>query len=193
MVLLLRDLASRHSVAIRTELAAGLPPTTADRVQLQQVSMNLMLNGIEAMQEYWWRTDRRVEQERERRTIDFGDRFGSRVVHRRYRAHLRGILHHEAARHPHGALDQSADHRVAWRPSVGEPQHWPGRNFSVHVAASLMTLPSVIERQTSQDAWTARRAPLLVGQPCSLSTGVLRGRMPAPWEDPSCRETGPTH
>jgi PAS domain S-box-containing protein len=51
MVVLLRSEASRHSVSILTELSAGLPPVVADRVQLQQVLMNLMLNGIEAMQD----------------------------------------------------------------------------------------------------------------------------------------------
>ena len=50
MVVLLRSEASRHSVSILTELSAGLPPVVADRVQLQQVLMNLMLNGVEAMQ-----------------------------------------------------------------------------------------------------------------------------------------------
>ena len=34
---------------MRTELAPQLPQIMADRVQLQQVLMNLMLNGIEAM------------------------------------------------------------------------------------------------------------------------------------------------
>ena len=34
---------------MRTELAAELPKIMADRVQLQQVFMNLMLNSIEAM------------------------------------------------------------------------------------------------------------------------------------------------
>ena len=34
-----------------TELAADLPSLSADRVQLQQVLMNLMLNGMEAMSE----------------------------------------------------------------------------------------------------------------------------------------------
>ena len=34
---------------IRTDLASNLPDIIADRVQLQQVLMNLMLNGIEAM------------------------------------------------------------------------------------------------------------------------------------------------
>jgi signal transduction histidine kinase/CheY-like chemotaxis protein len=51
MMVLLRDTADRHAVSIRTELALGLSPTTADRVQLQQVLMNLMINGIEAMRE----------------------------------------------------------------------------------------------------------------------------------------------
>lgn len=51
MAVLLGDTADRHSVSIRTELDLGLPRATADRVQLQQVLMNLMLNGIEAMRE----------------------------------------------------------------------------------------------------------------------------------------------
>ena len=51
MVLLLRGEANEYAVSIRTDLAADLPTITADRVQLQQVLMNLMLNGIEAMKE----------------------------------------------------------------------------------------------------------------------------------------------
>jgi PAS domain S-box-containing protein len=51
MTALLRDLAIRNAVSIRTELAVGLPSTRADRVQVQQVLMNLMINGIEAMKD----------------------------------------------------------------------------------------------------------------------------------------------
>jgi signal transduction histidine kinase len=51
MVLLLQGEASEYAVSVRTDLAAGLPKITADRVQVQQVLMNLMLNGIEAMKE----------------------------------------------------------------------------------------------------------------------------------------------
>jgi PAS domain S-box-containing protein len=51
MGLLLRSEANEYAVSIRTDLAADLPKITADRVQLQQVLMNLMLNGIEAMKE----------------------------------------------------------------------------------------------------------------------------------------------
>ena len=51
MTVLLSDRASRNAITIHTDLDLGLPATTADRVQLQQVLMNLMLNGIEAMQD----------------------------------------------------------------------------------------------------------------------------------------------
>src|SRR6202166_1114572 len=49
MIVLLRSEANRYSISIRTELADNLPKVLADRVQLQQVFMNLMLNSIDAM------------------------------------------------------------------------------------------------------------------------------------------------
>jgi PAS domain S-box-containing protein len=48
---LLRAEGTGFGVSINTDLAADLPSITADRVQLQQVLMNLMLNAIEAMKE----------------------------------------------------------------------------------------------------------------------------------------------
>ena len=50
MSLLLGETAKRNAVSIRTDLDPELPTTRADRVQLQQVLINLMLNGVEAMQ-----------------------------------------------------------------------------------------------------------------------------------------------
>jgi signal transduction histidine kinase len=49
IIVLLRSEADRHSISIRIELAEDLPKVMADRLQLQQVFMNLMLNGIDAM------------------------------------------------------------------------------------------------------------------------------------------------
>lgn len=40
--------ARKHGVLLRTELAPALPPIEGDRVQLQQVILNLLMNGIEA-------------------------------------------------------------------------------------------------------------------------------------------------
>ena len=51
MIILLHDKVSRTSISIHSDLDPGLPPITADRVQLQQVLLNLMLNGIEAMKD----------------------------------------------------------------------------------------------------------------------------------------------
>jgi PAS domain S-box-containing protein len=48
---LLQGEAIRYSIAMRSELADELPQVEADRVQLQQVFMNLMLNAIEAMRD----------------------------------------------------------------------------------------------------------------------------------------------
>src|SRR5258706_2219668 len=49
VALMQRDVLS-HGVSLRTELAPALPMVAADRVQLQQVLINLVMNGIEAMQ-----------------------------------------------------------------------------------------------------------------------------------------------
>ena len=48
ITLVQRELFS-HQVSLRTELAPALPVVLADRVQLQQVIINLVINGIEAM------------------------------------------------------------------------------------------------------------------------------------------------
>jgi PAS domain S-box-containing protein len=51
MIVLLRNEAARYGVAVRTELSADLPRVLGDRVQLQQVVMNLIINGIDAMKD----------------------------------------------------------------------------------------------------------------------------------------------
>jgi PAS domain S-box-containing protein len=57
VVALTRTEAANNRVAVRTQLAEGLPPVQGDRVQLQQVLLNLILNAIEAMRD--------VEEKRE--------------------------------------------------------------------------------------------------------------------------------
>jgi C4-dicarboxylate-specific signal transduction histidine kinase len=57
IVILLRSEAARYSISVRTELETELPEPIGDHVQLQQVFMNLVLNGIDAM--------KYVENERE--------------------------------------------------------------------------------------------------------------------------------
>jgi signal transduction histidine kinase len=49
LIVFLRDEAVRRQIEIRTELSATLPKVKGDRVQLQQVVLNLMMNGMDAM------------------------------------------------------------------------------------------------------------------------------------------------
>src|SRR5882724_1098019 len=51
MIVLLRSEATRYSISVRTDLAPDLPRVMGDRVQLQQVLMNLLLNGMDAMKD----------------------------------------------------------------------------------------------------------------------------------------------
>ncbi len=49
VIMLVRRKAKEQNILLRLELAAGLPPVFGDRIQLQQVLFNLIINGIEAM------------------------------------------------------------------------------------------------------------------------------------------------
>src|SRR5882757_7490643 len=51
VVALTRTEAANNSVSVRMQLAEGLPPVQGDRVQLQQVLLNLIINAIEAMRD----------------------------------------------------------------------------------------------------------------------------------------------
>jgi PAS domain S-box-containing protein len=51
MIVLLRGEATRYSISVQMELASDLPQVMGDRVQLQQVLMNLIMNGFDAMKD----------------------------------------------------------------------------------------------------------------------------------------------
>jgi PAS domain S-box-containing protein len=51
MIVLLRGETTRYSISVRKELAADLPQVMGDRVQLQQVMMNLIMNSVDAMKD----------------------------------------------------------------------------------------------------------------------------------------------
>jgi len=64
MMNLMSGEAARYSISVRTELAAGLPQIMGDRVQLQQVLMNLIMNGIEAMKDVDGTRDLTIQSQR---------------------------------------------------------------------------------------------------------------------------------
>src|SRR5258705_7472515 len=136
MTVLLSETANRGSISLRTALDPGLPATTADRVLLQQVLMNLMINGIEAMRGTGGELTVTSKRNDDGQLLISVTDSGTGLPDDSERI-FRGLLHHEAARHRHGTVDQPADRRIAWRPLVGEPQHRRGRDFSVRAAASV--------------------------------------------------------
>jgi len=64
MVGLLRGEATRYAISVRTDLPADLPQVMGDRVQLQQVMMNLMTNSIDAMKEVDGTRDLSIKSQR---------------------------------------------------------------------------------------------------------------------------------
>ncbi len=67
IALIERELIS-HRVSLRTELAPALPKILGDRIQLQQVIINLVMNGIEAMQPVTDRPRELVVRSRQEKT-----------------------------------------------------------------------------------------------------------------------------
>ncbi|HET6215436.1 MAG TPA: PAS domain-containing protein, partial [Acidobacteriaceae bacterium] len=64
MIFLLRSEATRYNISMRTQLAADLVQVMGDRVQLQQVLMNLMINGIDAMKDVDGARELAIESQR---------------------------------------------------------------------------------------------------------------------------------
>jgi signal transduction histidine kinase len=131
-VSLLRDEANLHAVSLRTELAADLPKITADRVQIQQVLMNLMLNGIEAMRETGGILTVKSQLGQDGRILIVVSDTGVGLPAEKA-GDLQRLLYHEAAGLRHGPGDQPFYRRVAWWPFVGHGERRTGSNVSFHV------------------------------------------------------------
>jgi PAS domain S-box-containing protein len=100
--------AQRHRVRVEMRCAEGIPAVRAARVQLQQVIVNLAMNGIEAM-------------------VDVDDRprvrgYRGRLSSRARREAVRGVPHHESGRAGHGAAHQPLHHRGTRRAALDERQ-----------------------------------------------------------------------
>jgi len=124
MIVLLRGEATRHSILVRTDLAADLPQILGDRVQLQQVLMNLMLNGMEAMKDVDGRRELLIKSQRtenEEVIVSVSDTgVGLPVQHADQI--FQGFLYDEGSGDRDGTLDQPFDCGIAWWTVVGRRQ-----------------------------------------------------------------------
>jgi signal transduction histidine kinase len=112
----------KHRVSVATDLRTGLPPLLADRGQLRQVFLNLIVNAIEAMESL---TDRarnlRVSSDVVREPFRGCDRRG-RLWHRDkgrgQGSYLRAVRYDEVRRNRNRTSHFSVDYRVpSWDPS----------------------------------------------------------------------------
>ena len=79
-------------------------------MQLQQVLMNLMLNGIEAMEDGGGELTIRSQRIENGLVLDLGQRHGCGSSHRKTGSDLQRILYNQASRYRYGAGNQSFDH-----------------------------------------------------------------------------------
>ena len=117
VIALTRSEVVKNGISLRTELKEGLPLIQADRVQLQQVILNLIMNA--------------VEPRRDRRGGRHGDGLRSRTESGECRPCVRGLLYDQAARHGHGTLHLPYHRRSSWWTHLGLSDGRSGSNASV--------------------------------------------------------------
>jgi len=124
-----------HQVSLRTELAPALPMILGDRVQLQQVIINLVMNGIEAMQSV---TDRPrelvIRSRQDTPSVRKCDGLRSRDLRRECGPAVQRLLHHQIQRYWYGTLGLPFDHGSPRWSAVGHRKPTPRRHVSVHPA-----------------------------------------------------------
>jgi len=115
--------------------AAGLPPVLGDRIQLQQVILNLVMNGMEALSSVADRSRELLIRSgtHEPQSIFVAVRFGIGLDSRRWSGLSTPSLH-QAEGDGHGAVDQPLDRRGARRPVVGYAERRSRRDLSVQPA-----------------------------------------------------------
>ena len=122
VIALTRSELLRHGVSLQTELTTGLPLIEGDRIQLQQVILNLILNAVEAMsgidkaaREVRISTGERGLERRARHRAGFRPGAGPAECG----PPVRGLLHDQARRLGHGPGDLPLDHPVSRGAAVG--------------------------------------------------------------------------
>ena len=130
----------KNGVSVQTQLAEGLPLIQGDRVQLQQVILNLIINAVEAMSAVSEGVARVANQHRERcigRGACRRAGFGPGTEPGEFCPPVRRILHHQARWHGHGTIDLPIDRRSSWGTNMGLSYGRPGYSPSIYPACRV--------------------------------------------------------
>ena len=129
--------AEKNRVLVRSRLAEHLPMIEGDRVQLQQVVLNMVVNAIEAMsppraepRELLIATEKGESDGVVVSIRDFGPGLAPEFAQRVFE----DLPHDEIRRHGHGTVDLSLDCGGTWRPRVDEAKQPAWCNFWVQFA-----------------------------------------------------------
>ena len=121
VIVLGRSAIIKNGVSVQIRLSEGLLPVHCDRVQLQQVVLNLILNAAEAMGSVEGQPRELListEQHHAGVLVAVRDS-GPGIDPTLLGARFRGVLHHEVPRRGDGAVDLPVYHRRPWGPAVG--------------------------------------------------------------------------
>ena len=137
---LARSEMEKKRITRQLRLAPDLPRVFGDRVQLQQVMLNLILNGVEAMSTVEGRSRELIvgtrAKEQAGSTRD-GKRLRSRTRSPEYRAGFRGVPHDQAGWPRDGSFDQPFHRRESrWTP-LGHSKRWSWSHISFHPSGAL--------------------------------------------------------
>ena len=139
MEILLHNEATQHSVFVQTKLAADRPLIVADRIQLQQVLMNLMINGIDAMKSVDGPRQLTLGTKNdgnEQLLVSVEDT-GIGLPLEPSGPNIQRFLYDQGTRHRYGAPYQPNDYRSPRRPALGHGEPSPRSKFSFHASCFL--------------------------------------------------------
>ena len=124
----------RNRVILQTDLASELPTVLGDRIQIQQVILNLIRNGSDAMSTVDDRSEgiaRQDRMRRKRRGPPERQRFGNGYKSRNRRETIRSLPYDEGRGHGNRAFRQPLHHGKSSRPSLGNPERRSRRNIFI--------------------------------------------------------------
>ena len=145
-------------------------PVLGDRIQLQQVILNLVVNGIDAMRDTPSRKSHHQHPDFSRRELCPAIRVGSRLGHsrRQIRRGLRTVFHQQGGRHGHGTVHRAHHNRGAPRADIGK-QSGSWRRVVPDQASSLSNSWGISSTTTGSRPTSAAGTWLLDRQPTRLT------------------------